>query len=123
MSDSPMTVVAIRDLDHGQSIDLIFEGESGERRAVNLARPMIPSLITLLQSRTEAGSVTPINRGSVFEGQRFALQAYRVIPQTDGSAQIVFYLKLPDQNNRGVTFPLDLTPEEARDLAKVLSGS
>jgi hypothetical protein len=123
MSVSPLHVVAIRDLDWGESLDLIFEDQSGETRAVNLRRPNLPPLISLLQSRSAVGSVTPIDRGSMFGGQRFALQGFHVIPRTDGSARIVFQLSLPEQRDRGVTFPLDLTPEDVRELVKILSGS
>ncbi len=113
-------VEAIETTETGETITLAFQNQAGERRPVTLPRSKIPLLLSLLQSRTEAGSATPIRPGSLFVGQRFALQGYHVSRNPDQSAQIIFYVRLPDENDRGVTVPLDLSPEEARELANAL---
>jgi hypothetical protein len=107
--------------DKGDKISLTFEDKDGAHRSVTLRRSSIPSLISLLQNKIEAGSVTPINPGSLFVGQSFALEAFQASRKPDGSARILFFVRLPDQNNRGVTLPLDLTPAEAADLVKSLN--
>jgi hypothetical protein len=114
-----LLVDAVETRDGAQTIDLVFESGAGERREVTLRRSSIPGLISLLQSKVEAGSVTPINTGSLFVGQSFALEAFQPFRNPDGSARILFFLRLPDQNDRGVTMPLDLSPEEAADLVKL----
>lgn len=122
MSEADQFVVAgIKTVDGVDAIEFIFEDQAGSRRAVVLPRPMIPPLISLLQSKTEAGSVTPINRGSVVPGQSFAVAGFQPIRSPDGSVAILFYLTLPDQDDRGVTLPVSLTPAEARDLALALN--
>jgi hypothetical protein len=70
----PFEVEALRTENETDSIKLIFENADGEHRAVNLRRSRIPGLISLLQTKIEVGSVTPINRDSLFVGQSFALE-------------------------------------------------
>jgi hypothetical protein len=106
--------------DEETKVRLIFENKDVARRSVTLRRSSIPSLISLLQTKIEAGSVTPIRPDSVFVGQSFAIDAFQTIRKPDGSMQLVFFLRLPDENNRGVTFPVNLTPAEAAEIAKAL---
>jgi hypothetical protein len=113
-------VEAIETTETVETITLIFENQAGERRPVTLLRSRIPLLLSFLQSRIEVGSVTPTRPGSPFADQRFALQGYHVSRNADQSAQIIFYVRLPDEGDRGLTVPLDLTPQEARELAKAL---
>ena len=113
-------VEAIETTETAETITLIFQNRAGERRSATLPRSRLPPLLSLLQSKTEVGSVTPIRPGSLFVGQRFALQGYHIVRNADQSAQIIFYVRLPDEGDRGVTVPLDLTAEEARELAKAL---
>jgi hypothetical protein len=113
-------VEAIESTETVETITLIFENPAGQRRPATLLRSRIPLLLSFLQSRIEVGSVTPIPPGAPFAGQRFALQGYQVSRNADQSARIILYVQLPDEGDRGVTIPLDLTPEEARQLAKGL---
>jgi hypothetical protein len=107
--------------DGNEIINIIFEDKDGAHRSVALRRSSLPPLLSLLQSKIEAGSVTPINPASLFAGQSFSLEAFQVFRNQDGSARILFFVRLPDQNNRGVTMPLDLTPLESADLVKHLN--
>jgi hypothetical protein len=104
------------------AVTICFVGKTGERRPVAFRRSNIPSLITLLQSKVEAGSVVPINTGSLFPGQSFALEGIQPVSKPDGSLQIVFWVRLPDDGNRGVTMPVDLSEEDRLSLIKALGG-
>jgi hypothetical protein len=103
-------------------VTICFVGKDGERRPVTFRRSNLPPLITLLKSKIEVGSVTPINSGSLVPGQRFAIEGIQPISKPDGSAQIVFWIRLPDDNNRGVTLPVDLSEDERLSLIKGLGG-
>lgn len=120
MSEDKFDVEAVTTADEPSSVTLNFENKDGALRSVTLPRSRIPPLLSLLQTKIEAGSVTPINPGSLFAGQSFALEAYQVFRNPDGSARLLFFVRLPDQQDRGVTMPVDLTAVEVAELVNLL---
>jgi hypothetical protein len=122
-NDNHFEVIEIETTERGNSLDIIFSNEERQRREVSLKRSRIPQFLAALQGKIEDSSVTPINRASFQEGQDFALEGFQAQLHSSGAAQLLFFVRLPDQNNRGVTVPLHLTPDDRLALGKMLGFS
>lgn len=120
MADPQFVVKEVDFADSPSFIEVIFSNQAGERRAVNLPRPNIPQLLLRLQSKIEDKSVIPINQASFQPGANFALDGFQAKLNPDGSAELLLFVRLPDQNGRGVTIPLGLTPEDILSLGRML---
>jgi len=105
----------------GVHLRLRFMEDSGQTRDIVINRRDIPPLLASLQQEIVAGSVVPIDRGSLRIGADFQAEGYQCKRKSDGSATLTVAISLPEQS-RTVTLPIDLPPQDAKSLAEHLLG-
>jgi len=106
-------------IDGGTKVRLSFSRDNGTSREVVLSRAWLPQLVALLIGKIESGPLARIDQGSLRPGQTFLVQGLRVRKISDGSQLLTVSVALPDQD-RTVTIPLELTPEDAEALILML---
>ena len=105
-----------------EKLTLVFESLDGSRHPVEFLRSNLPSLISFLQTKLNVGSVTPMSARSLFAGQTFVLEG--IVPSwSEGQTRIEFWIRLPNDGNRGVTLPVSLNEEQRQSLVVALGGT
>ena len=107
--------------DDGRRVTLTFRADSGEILGVSLTRAQVGATVARLVQETEAGSVVPIDRGSLRIGASFSVQGLQVQKKTDGSRLLTIVVDMPE-DRRVVTIPLDLSPADVAELIKMLGS-
>lgn len=103
----------------GDRVTLTFRADTGESQAVSLARAQVATFVARISQEIGAGSVVPIDRGTLQIGASFSVQGWQIQKRDDGARRIVLAIDLPDQD-RVVTMPLDFTSAEVAQFIEEL---
>jgi hypothetical protein len=106
-------------IENDTKVRITFARDNGTSREVVLPREALPELVALLVGKIERGPIVRIDQGSLRPGQTVAVRGLRVQKISDGSRLLTLTALLPDQG-REVTIPLELSPDDARQLIEWL---
>ena len=108
-------VVAVND--ETRDVRVTFEG-TDEDCAVHIPKAVLPRVVAALQSKIEDERITPIDRGSMRPGGQWSVEGFGVRLAPNGDATLTLDVRVDD--NRGVTIPIRLSPDERRQLRGML---
>jgi len=103
----------------GELITLVFTSDSGKRQEATLSKSQMPAFAGRLQKEAHGESVVPIR--TLTEEEVFDLKSFSTrINHRTGEIILDLHVRLPGQDNRGVTIPLHFTKEDVDALKTML---
>jgi hypothetical protein len=106
----------------GLHFRLNFIDAAGKSRAVTLTRDTLPLLAAALHSKIGDGKIVPIDQKSLRAGANILVKGWDIVKRPDLGARLTLYVEMLDQD-RVVTIPVDLSPENVTSLIIQLSQS
>jgi hypothetical protein len=98
------------------TVVLKFSDDQGGASVTTLPQSSLPMLLAALHDKLARGPVTPIDGQSLRQGQNVAVQGFQLQNDAGGGGRVLLYLRLPEQDDRGVTLPWVLTPADVDAL-------
>ena len=103
----------------GSLVRLDFLAADGRKQSVQLKRSDLPILLSVLASKIEPGTLTPISRVGDLLGKSVSLDSFDLEHRSDGHKRLTFFVTR-EGDRRTVAIPLDLSPDEIRGLVEML---
>ena len=100
-------------------VDMTFFKDGESPIIISISKPQLQTLIQLAQKEVLKGqsAILPINKGALQEDETYLLESFSVAKGTGllkGHRQLLLRLRLPEQNNRGVSLPIKFNPEDIK---------